>query len=710
MTAQHLLSTVRPLLAPAVIVGFLVCRGWSAEPKQKANPADTTAISLVRAALESEEKGDNQRRNALLRQALYDSPNNALAHWHLGELRVSGVWQSPAEVERVAQQNKRLTEYCRLRDAARPEAADQAALARWCRQNRLEDQQRVHWQTVLQLQPGDAEAIQALGLRPYQGMMLTLAQIEQFRTQQQRVLKATKQWRPLVAQWRGAVEGHDSAIPLTVREQIAKISDAAEMVALEAELWRHVAVRRQARLYHDMTLAMMPALGDNPRPAAAESLARYAAFSGFKDVRAAAIAGLKRHPLDHYVPLLLSGLQSPIEASMQWTLGANGDLLASYSVFQEGALANVSSTLMLAPAYSAAELAPVTPASVTPGTGTVQFDSPQEKRLLMRTDPGYVAAAYAQARADAAAIPRAADVNAANAVAAAENWQLNSQNARAQAIRNAAAMSDAVDRANSAIADRNAQIMTALRRTTGLDLGDQPIKWWTWWWQDYNEMYNVSGDSNQPPKPEYHNDNYVEYRGSTPTYQPTTTVGSGPVACSCFAPDTKVWTLTGRRPIDRIRIGDLVLAQDVESGELAYKPVLAVTTRQPGRWMKIGLGTESIIATPSHPFWAVGQGWQMTKQLKAGNRVHSLAGGVLVEDIETLDTDPSHVTAAQANLTVAYNLIVADYHSYLVGDRGMLSHDNTPRKPTSALLPGFADGPSPTTSYNREDEARLPAE
>ena len=44
---------------------------------------------------------------------------------------------------------------------------------------------------------------------------------------------------------------------------------------------------------------------------------------------------LKRHPLDHYVPLLLSGLQSPIEASMQCMLGAAGDLITSYSVFQE---------------------------------------------------------------------------------------------------------------------------------------------------------------------------------------------------------------------------------------------------------------------------------------------------------------------------------------------------------------------------------------
>ena len=406
MAAQRPLSTVRQFLVPAAVVALLVCQGLSAEPEQKAASAETTTTRLVRAALENELAGNNQRRDALLRQALSDSPNDAPAHWQLGQVWMQGKWQSPAEVEQAAQQDKRLAEYGRRRDAAASSVADQAALARWCRKNRLDDQQRVHWCSVLQVQPGNVEAIQALRLRPYRGMMLTPAQIEQLKAQQQRVWKATEHWRPLVAQWRKAAEGHDPAIPAAVREQIAKISDAAEMVALEGTLWRQVAAKRQTRLYHDMLLAMMPVLGGNPRPAAAESLARYAAFSGFKDVRAAAVAGLKRHPLDHYVPLLLSGLQSPIEASMQCTLGAAGDLIASYSVFQEGALADVSSTLMLSPAYSDLDLDAGIPVSVAPGTGTVKFDSPQEKQILMRTDPGRVAAAYAQARADAAAVPK----------------------------------------------------------------------------------------------------------------------------------------------------------------------------------------------------------------------------------------------------------------------------------------------------------------
>ena len=43
--------------------------------------------------------------------------------------------------------------------------------------------------------------------------------------------------------------------------------------------------------------------------------------------------------------------------------------------------------------------------------------------------------------------------------------------------------------------ERNARVISALRQLTGLDLGERPMNWWKWWWQDYNELYTVSGGS-----------------------------------------------------------------------------------------------------------------------------------------------------------------------------------------------------------------------
>ena len=40
---------------------------------------------------------------------------------------------------------------------------------------------------------------------------------------------------------------------------------------------------------------------------------------------------------------------------------------------------------------------------------------------------------------------------------------------------------------------------------------------------------------------------------------------------------------------------------------------------------------------------------------------------------------------------LAYNLVVADFHTYFVGGARILSHDNTIRRPTSAIVPGLAN-------------------
>ena len=39
----------------------------------------------------------------------------------------------------------------------------------------------------------------------------------------------------------------------------------------------------------------------------------------------------------------------------------------------------------------------------------------------------------------------------------------------------------------------------------------------------------------------------------------------------------------------------------------------------------------------------------------------------------------------------SFNLIVADFHSYFVGQARVLSHDNTVRKATNAIVPGLLD-------------------
>ena len=219
-------------------------------------------------------------------------------------------------------------------------ADDQTALARWCRRNQLAESERAHWGLALQAQSDNAEAIQALGLRPYQGMMVTAAEIEQFRAQLRRVSQAADRWRPRVAAWLRAIDESDAVMPDDFRQGVLKITDACEMLGLERAL-RLVAGTEASRKqdYRRMTLAVTLALAENPSPAASQGLARAAVLAEASTVRSAAADALKHRPLDDYVPLLLSGLQLPFKTDVQFLRNYyDGDVITQFSIFQEGEL------------------------------------------------------------------------------------------------------------------------------------------------------------------------------------------------------------------------------------------------------------------------------------------------------------------------------------------------------------------------------------
>jgi intein/homing endonuclease len=120
-----------------------------------------------------------------------------------------------------------------------------------------------------------------------------------------------------------------------------------------------------------------------------------------------------------------------------------------------------------------------------------------------------------------------------------------------------------------------------------------------------------------------------------------------------------------------------VLAQNATTGELTYKPVIARTVRPPSPMRTIAVDGEEIEATLGHPFWVVGVGWRMAKELEDGAALHGVRGSSTVGRIEPRDD------------AEAYNLVVADFGTYFVGKTGLLVHDNTPRQTTSAKLPGL---------------------
>lgn len=74
-------------------------------------------------------------------------------------------------------------------------------------------------------------------------------------------------------------------------------------------------------------------------------------------------------------------------------------------------------------------------------------------------------------------------------------------------------------------------------------------------------------------------------------------------------------------------------------------------------------------------------------------KASDLKPGMLVRCVDGAEP----VLSIQQNRTVeTHNLVVADFHSYFVGEEKTLCHDNTDQRPTLALAPGiYREGEAP---------------
>lgn len=210
--------------------------------------------------------------------------------------------------------------------------------------------------------------------------------------------------------------------------------------------------------------------------------------------------------------------------------------------------------------------------------------------------------------------------------------------------------------ANAQAESRNERINEVLREITGQETDGRPQSWWRWW-QEYNDVYAPED------KPLVESENESVFVAVVNT-------------CECFLPGTPVWTETGPEPIERVKVGDRVLAQDPATGELAYKLVLQTTVRPLGETVRVGVDGEDIYATKGHPFWVVGQGWKMARKLQPGWRLHTPNGSRVISHVE------------EGPESGAHNMMVEDFRCFFVGNSKILVHDNTVRRPTAALVPG----------------------
>ena len=135
----------------------------------------------------------------------------------------------------------------------------------------------------------------------------------------------------------------------------------------------------------------------------------------------------------------------------------------------------------------------------------------------------------------------------------------------------------------------------------------------------------------------------------------------------CFVAGTLVETEDGQKPIEEVEVGDKVLSENPETGEIAYKTVEETYINETDELIHVHVNGETISATPNHPFYVDKFGWILAKNLRAGD-ILVLSNGefVVVEWIQHEILE---------NPIKVYNFEVQDFHTYFVGESSVLVHN-----------------------------------
>ncbi|MFZ5863011.1 MAG: polymorphic toxin-type HINT domain-containing protein, partial [Nitrospirota bacterium] len=133
----------------------------------------------------------------------------------------------------------------------------------------------------------------------------------------------------------------------------------------------------------------------------------------------------------------------------------------------------------------------------------------------------------------------------------------------------------------------------------------------------------------------------------------------------------------GLIPIKDVRIGDRALSFDEKTGKFVEQPVVhLIQQEKTEEYVILGLDNgETIEATREHPFYVAGT-W-----VKAGD--------LKVADVLTASTGrPVRVSAVrrETRTAKAYNLEVANTHTYVLSDEGLVVHNAGPCRYSGRLL------------------------
>ena len=173
-----------------------------------------------------------------------------------------------------------------------------------------------------------------------------------------------------------------------------------------------------------------------------------------------------------------------------------------------------------------------------------------------------------------------------------------------------------------------------------------------------------------------------------------------------FGGDTPILMADGTtKKIEDVKVGDVVMATDPETGEQGPRRVTAIWPHQDDLYT-LTVNGKTIITTEDHPYWDVtDREWERADKLDIGDEL-------LTPDGQTATVDG--FTTASHRYTDAYNLTVDELHTYyvLAGNTPVLVHNTGPlcgvhggASGSPAGL-GLVEGSAPAKAFDMLDKVK----
>ena len=516
------MSRLFRVIALTMAVACLNCHVMAAN-KVKPSPHSTDAVQMVLESEVDSSKPFVDRRTTLKPETRPVSDPDPI-WWQAGYIRSGKLWRPYETSLPEGEQAKSLDEYRNLRLELANQPHGDWKLANWCRKNGLLDQERVHLMQVLR--EGDPSVnrdalYERLGCQKSGGVWVSPKERQDAARFKDEMAISQKRWGVKLETIVQRLEG-TARQRVQAEKQLKEIDHPSAVPVILSSL---CVVNPFLADYGIQTLAQIPEFE------ASRALAGQAVFSPWRQVRTKAIENLKQRKLEEFVPDLLLVLTKPIRTSSQPT-------------FQTAVMPGNKKSM---------------------NWDYFWIDESQEtirvgvRRLFPISVPADLVKIQSMARPE---IASNYDAKTGQRLNSKSDWL---------ALFEMLEQSEMLDRDADLINDfRNAtneRVGMVLSKCTDEPPSSDPVHWWTWW-----ANYSSVGLIQQK------NVVIVDERQSQPNVPSLSVVTR---QLSCLVAGTPIWTELGFVPIETIQPGDRVLAKNVETGELVYKPVMI-----PNDWKK----------------------------------------------------------------------------------------------------------------------------